>query len=53
MTSTAVYYLKLYNSCLSALNIEARGLSEAVSAVARCVLRIENPGVAVRNSAPD
>jgi hypothetical protein len=36
-----------------ALDIEARDLSEAESAVARCRLRSENAGVAVTNSAPD
>ena len=43
MTSTAANYLKLSASCLLALNIEARELPEAESAVARCRLRTENP----------
>jgi len=53
MTNTAVNYLELSASCLLALNIEARGLPEAESAVAQYRLRTENPGVAVRDFTPD
>jgi hypothetical protein len=47
------YLFLISNSCLLALNIEARGRSEAESTVARGRLRSEKPGVAVRNSTPD
>jgi len=53
MTSIAAKYLKFSASCLLALNIEARGLPEAESAVAGCSLRTANPGVAVTDSTPD